>query len=109
MKDDDPAVRNGAIARLIQLGPAAIGALLELDGMPQVEVGRLMAETRGLPMLVREYIEALRSAGDSAEEGRELADWWPPASVRGCSLTSQSGKSSAALRSAARMPASRAF
>ena len=46
------------------LGPGAIGTLLELDGMPPVEVDRLMAETRGLPMLVREYIEALRSAGD---------------------------------------------
>ncbi|HWN59545.1 MAG TPA: AAA family ATPase, partial [Streptosporangiaceae bacterium] len=67
------------------LGPEAIGALLDLDGMPQVEVGRLMAETRGLPMLVREYIEALRSAEDSAEEGAQglvQADWWPPASVR---------------------------
>src|SRR5580693_662603 len=67
------------------LGPEAIGALLDLDGMPQVEVDRLMAETRGLPMLVREYIEALRSAEDSAEEGTqglEQADWWPPASVR---------------------------
>ncbi|HJY62347.1 MAG TPA: AAA family ATPase, partial [Streptosporangiaceae bacterium] len=67
------------------LGPEAIAALLDLDGMPQVEVDRLMAETRGLPMLVREYIEALRSAGDSAKEGSqgpEQADWWPPASVR---------------------------
>jgi DNA-binding SARP family transcriptional activator/tetratricopeptide (TPR) repeat protein len=63
------------------LGPAAIGTLLELDGMPQVEVDRLMAETRGLPMLVREYIEALRSAGDGIQ-GSEQADWWPPASVR---------------------------
>ena len=67
------------------LGPEAIGVLLDLDGMPQVEVDRLMAETRGLPMLVREYIEALRSAEDSAEpggQGLEQADWWPPASVR---------------------------
>src|SRR5271170_2086679 len=65
------------------LGPEAIGALLDLDGMPRVEVDRLMAETRGLPMLVREYIEALRSAGDEAGgQGPETADWWPPASVR---------------------------
>jgi DNA-binding SARP family transcriptional activator/tetratricopeptide (TPR) repeat protein len=62
------------------LGPEAIGALLGLDGMPRVEVDRLMAETRGLPMLVREYIEALRSTGDAT--GLEQADWWPPASVR---------------------------
>jgi DNA-binding SARP family transcriptional activator/tetratricopeptide (TPR) repeat protein len=70
------------------LGPEAIGTLLDLDGMPQVEVDRLMAETRGLPMLVREYIEALRSvagSGGSAgagAQGPEQADWWPPASVR---------------------------
>jgi DNA-binding SARP family transcriptional activator/tetratricopeptide (TPR) repeat protein len=63
------------------LGPEAIGALLDLDGMPQVEVDQLMTETRGLPMLVREYVEALRSAGAGAL-GREAADWWPPASVR---------------------------
>jgi tetratricopeptide (TPR) repeat protein len=51
--------------------------------MPRVEVNQLMAETRGLPMLVREYIEALRAAGGSlGPDGREQADWWPPASVR---------------------------
>jgi DNA-binding SARP family transcriptional activator len=70
------------------LGPEAIGTLLGLDGMPQVEVDRLMAETRGLPMLVREYIEALRSvagSGAPAEAGAQgpgQVDWWPPASVR---------------------------
>src|SRR5580658_8971505 len=78
------------------LGPEAIGALLEIDGMPRVDVDRLMAETRGLPMLVREYVEALRTAEQAA--GPEVADgpaagaagpvigaqadWWPPASVR---------------------------
>jgi DNA-binding SARP family transcriptional activator/tetratricopeptide (TPR) repeat protein len=65
------------------LGPAAIGTLLELDGMPRVDVDQLMAETRGLPMLVREYVEALRSAGDEpGGPDLEHADWWPPASVR---------------------------
>ena len=62
------------------LGPAAIGALLALDGMPRIEVDRLLAETRGLPMLVREYVEALRSAGP--DDGNGPGDWWPPASVR---------------------------
>ena len=62
------------------LDPAAIAALLELDGMPRIEVGRLLAETRGLPMLVREYVEALRSADPA--DGNGPADWWPPASVR---------------------------
>jgi DNA-binding SARP family transcriptional activator len=67
------------------LGPEAIGALLDLDGMPRVEVDRLMAETQGLPMLVREYLEALRAAGDTAlpgTPGPEQDDWWPPASLR---------------------------
>ena len=43
-------------------GPEAIGTLLGLDGMPRIDVSRLLAETRGLPMLVREYVEALRAA-----------------------------------------------
>jgi DNA-binding SARP family transcriptional activator/tetratricopeptide (TPR) repeat protein len=63
------------------LGPEAIAALLDRDGMPRIDLARLMAETHGLPMLVREYIEALRSAGDGAQDP-EQADWWPPASVR---------------------------
>ncbi len=62
------------------LDPAAIAALLDLDGMPQIDVGRLLAETRGLPMLVREYVEALRSAGSA--DGNGPGDWWPPASLR---------------------------
>ena len=62
------------------LGPAAIGAVLALDGMPRIEVDRLLAETRGLPMLVREYVEALRSAEPA--DGNGPGDWWPPASVR---------------------------
>ena len=44
------------------LGPEAIGTLLGLDGLPRIDVARLLAETRGLPMLVREYVEALRTA-----------------------------------------------
>jgi DNA-binding SARP family transcriptional activator len=70
------------------LGAEAISALLDLDGMPRVDVARLLEQTRGLPMLVREYVEALRSAGASRESpapgapGPAEADWWPPASVR---------------------------
>jgi len=69
------------------LGPEAIGTLLSLDGMPRIDVSRLLAETRGLPMLVREYVEALRTAegraeGLAGEPGAGQADWWPPASVR---------------------------
>ena len=63
------------------LGPEAIGTLLSLDGMPKIDVSRLLAETRGLPMLVREYVEALRSDEVGADTD-EPGPWWPPASVR---------------------------
>ncbi len=62
------------------LGPEAIGTLLGLDGMPRIDVDRLLAETRGLPMLVREYVEAFRD--DPGRDDPGPADWWPPASVR---------------------------
>ena len=65
------------------LGPEAIGTLLGLDGMPSIDMTRLLAETRGLPMLVREYVEALRTADEPGEgPGAGQADWWPPTSVR---------------------------
>ena len=71
------------------LGPDAIRSLLSLPGTPSVDVDLLLAETHGLPMLVREYVEALRSAEAPAAPGASadgaqavLADWWPPASVR---------------------------
>ena len=64
------------------LGPEAIGTLLGLDGMPRIDVSRLLAETRGLPMLVREYVEALRAAEEPEGGADEPGAWWPPASVR---------------------------
>ena len=46
-------------------------------------MGRLLAQTRGLPMLVREYVEGLRSgAGQPGAAGQSAERWWPPASVR---------------------------
>jgi DNA-binding SARP family transcriptional activator/tetratricopeptide (TPR) repeat protein len=63
-------------------GPEAIGTLFGLDGMPRIDVSRLLAETRGLPMLVREYVEALRAAGEPEAGAGEPGAWWPPASVR---------------------------
>jgi DNA-binding SARP family transcriptional activator/tetratricopeptide (TPR) repeat protein len=64
------------------LGPDSIGTLLGLDGMPKIDVSRLLAETRGLPMLVREYVEALRAAEAPEADASEPGPWWPPASVR---------------------------
>ena len=84
------------------LDTEAIGTLLGLDGTPRIDVAWLLAETRGLPMLVREYVEALRTvegladrlAGEPFGEpdgpgapGGEQTDWWPPASVRDLLLT----------------------
>ena len=59
------------------LGEGQVRDLLLRSGVQDADVGRLLAQTRGLPMLVREYVEGLRSAaGDGGER------WWPPASVR---------------------------
>jgi DNA-binding SARP family transcriptional activator len=74
-----------SLSETIELGPLgldAIGTLLSLPGQPKADVDRLLAETRGLPMLIREYVEALRSAGSAGAAGTGQADWWPPASVR---------------------------
>ena len=60
------------------LGPEAIGTLLGLDGMPRIDVTRLLAETRGLPMLVREYVEALRTAEKPGRTGEPAGE--PPES-----------------------------
>jgi hypothetical protein len=42
------------------------------------DVPRLLAQTRGLPMMVREYVEALPAAAGRSDG----ESWWPPASVR---------------------------
>ncbi len=61
-----------------------IRALLAQSGVSGADVGQLLAQTRGLPMLVREYVEGLRSgAGQPGTDGTGPAGrWWPPASVR---------------------------
>jgi DNA-binding SARP family transcriptional activator len=61
-----------------------IRALLAQSGVSGADVGQLLAQTRGLPMLVREYVEGLRSgAGQPGADGTGPAErWWPPASVR---------------------------
>jgi len=55
-----------------------VAEVLRAAGVPQPDVPRMLNETRGLPMLVREYAEALRAAGRDGQE-----DWAPPDSVRG--------------------------
>ena len=77
---------QGEIIEPGPLGADAIATLLAADGMPPIDVARLLAETRGLPMLVHEYVEALRTAGAGAggagAGGGDMGDWWPTASVR---------------------------
>ncbi|MFI5065365.1 MAG: ATP-binding protein, partial [Streptosporangiales bacterium] len=66
---------------IIEPPPLSEGQIRELllrSGLPDADVARLLSQTRGLPMLVREYVEGLRSG--AAEAGSER--WWPPASVR---------------------------
>ena len=63
---------------------AEIAEMLQAAGAPPADPARMLAETHGLPLLVREYADALVLAAadggsaDSADEG-----WTPPASVRG--------------------------
>jgi DNA-binding SARP family transcriptional activator len=63
--------------RLLSAGEVA--EVLRATGLPEPDVARMLTETRGLPMLVREYAEALRAAGP--QDGGEA--WSPPDSVRG--------------------------
>jgi DNA-binding SARP family transcriptional activator/tetratricopeptide (TPR) repeat protein len=61
-----------------------IADMLRAAGAPPADPARMLAETHGLPLLVREYADALRLAaadGGSPEAGDE--GWTPPASVRG--------------------------
>jgi DNA-binding SARP family transcriptional activator len=61
-----------------------VAEVLRRAGLPQPDATRMLAETRGLPMLVREYAEALRAAGSRNGEPRsDLEGWSPPESVRG--------------------------
>jgi len=61
-----------------------VAEVLRGAGLPHADVPRMLAETRGLPMLVREYAEALRAAGGAeAEAQSDLAGWSPPQAVRG--------------------------
>jgi DNA-binding SARP family transcriptional activator len=57
-----------------------IAQMLRAAGAPTDNVARMLAETHGLPLLVREYTDALRD-GDPARAEDE--GWSPPASVRG--------------------------
>ena len=61
-----------------------IRELLARSGVSEADVSQLLAQTRGLPMLVREYVEGLRSgAGQPVPAGAAGTErWWPPASVR---------------------------
>jgi predicted ATPase len=75
--------------RGVTVEPQAFGAdeiaeMLRAAGAPPADPARMLAETHGLPLLVREYADALRLAaadGGSPEAGDE--GWTPPASVRG--------------------------
>ncbi len=66
---------RGTVIEPAPLGAEQIQELLISSGVPDADVARLLTQTRGLPMLVREYVEGLRS-GAAGER------WWPPASVR---------------------------
>jgi DNA-binding SARP family transcriptional activator len=60
-----------------------IAEILRGAGVSGADASRLLAETRGLPLLVREYAEALRSEAVPAEVDDGAAERWsPPETVR---------------------------
>jgi len=73
------AAAQGEVIKPAPLGAVDIDTLLVHSGVQDVDVARLLAQTRGLPMLVREYVEALRSVAGRGGAGESR---WPPASVR---------------------------
>jgi DNA-binding SARP family transcriptional activator len=73
---------SAAAGAMIKPGPldaAQIDTLLKHSGVADADVARLLAQTRGLPMLVREYVEGLSATGGRSGDSES---WWPPASVR---------------------------
>jgi DNA-binding SARP family transcriptional activator len=69
----------GAMIKPAPLDAAQIDTLLKHSGVADADVARLLEQTRGLPMLVREYVEGLSA---TAGRGGDSESWWPPASVR---------------------------
>ena len=68
------ASRSARPSSRARSGAEAIAALLGRGrDAAAVDVARLLAETRGLPMLVREYIEALRARPGAGGPGGEQA------------------------------------
>ena len=77
----------GTVVELAPLDAGQLSALLRTVGRPDVDAARLFAETHGLPLLVRAYLQAVptRSGLSKPEQpGHEQAggEWLPTGSVR---------------------------
>ncbi len=75
---------RGATVEPQPFGTEEIAEMLRAAGAPAGNAARMLAETHGLPLLVREYADALgpaAGAGDPGPAGEE--GWLLPASVRG--------------------------
>jgi len=82
LADAASAGRGGSIEPQA-FGTAEITDMLRAAGAPPADPARMLAETRGLPLLVREYADALRlAAADDGSPGTDDEGWTPPASVR---------------------------
>jgi DNA-binding SARP family transcriptional activator/RecA/RadA recombinase len=78
---------QAASGRALLLTPSALTVsqlqvLLAAAGTPQVDATRLLAETRGLPLLVHEYVQAMQSAAAGQQDSGTESGWWPTGSVR---------------------------
>jgi len=87
----------GVLVELAPLDTGQLTALLRAVDRPDVDPARLLAETRGLPLLVRAYLQAVQPGSAQQTPGQQTpgqpesgwpepapagAEWWPTGSVR---------------------------
>jgi DNA-binding SARP family transcriptional activator len=72
---EEAGAGRARVLELPPLGTEELSVLLAAAGRTDADAGRLLTETRGLPLLVRAYIEAQPPAGSAP-------DWWLAGSVR---------------------------
>jgi tetratricopeptide (TPR) repeat protein len=72
----------GTAVELAPLDAGQLADLLRAVDRPDVEAGRLFAETHGLPLLVRAYLQAARPTAEETGSEHGTDEWWPTGSVR---------------------------
>jgi len=72
----------GTVVELAPLDAGQLAALLRAVGRPDVDPARLFAETQGLPLLVRAYLQAMPARSGQPGPDQAGGEWLPTGSVR---------------------------